>query len=241
MTQTIKAIDLIRRSMYLINAASAGEMPSTLDLNDALITLNEMLDTWSLQPLAVYGITNEDWILTPGKFEYEWGITAVAPDLTSERPVFVEDITCTWNNVTTPVKIITQSEYDAIGYKSTEQVLTERAVYVNSFPLGRLILFPVPTEAVTLSISVTRQMTSIPNLQATIALPPGYQKALRYNLAVELWPEYQNPTTDIESVKRMARDTLGKIKIANSQTPEMRFDHVPTIDLVGRSWDWRMQ
>src|SRR5437764_1022494 len=177
MSQSITVIDLIRRSMYLINAVAAGEIPDTADLNDALLTLGEMLDGWDTQPLAVYGSTNESWTLTPGKSTYNWGKTAVAPDFTSDRPVSINNVTCVRNGVSTPVEVITQDQYDAIALKATSQPLIEKVLYVNSFPLGVLTCFPVPTEAVTLSFATDRQFATPLTLQTVLNLPPGYIRA----------------------------------------------------------------
>lgn len=238
MTQTITAVDLIRRSMYLINAVAAGEMPDTNDLNDALITLNEMLDTWNLQNLAVYGTAIESWPLTPGQADYNWGLTAGVGGFTSERPAILHDVTCTRGGFTTPVEIISQEQYNGISLKAISSPLVERVMYVNSFPLGVLTCFPIPSEAVTLNMVVARQLAGPLTLSSTIAMPPGYQKALRYNLAVDLWPEYTNSTTDIESVKDIAKKAFGRVKVSNQVDQPATFGDVPGVD-VNRSWDWR--
>lgn len=238
MAQTISASDLIRRAMYLINAVSAGEIPDTADLNDALTTLNEMLDGWNTQPLALYGSPTESWVLTPGQSVYNWGLTAGPTGFTSVRPVFIDNVTCTRNGVTTAVEVVTQDEYDSIAIKATSQPLTEKVLYVNSFPLGVLTVFPVPTEATTLTFATARQFAGPLTLQSILALPPGYLRAIRYNLAVELWPEYTNTTTDITSVKEIARKALRDIKNANSEVVPTSFDDIPNVE-SGRSWDWR--
>lgn len=238
MTQTITTVDLIRRSMYLISAVAAGEMPDTSDLNDALITLNEMIDGWNLQPMAVYGKATESFVLTPSQGTYNWGLLAGPTGIETERPVWLKDCSCVRNGFTTAVEVITQEQYDDISLKDIESPLVERVLYVNSFPFGILTCFPVPSEANTLVFNVARQIAGPLTLQDTIALPPGYQKAIRYNLAVDLWPEYANSSTDIESVKKIAKEAFGKIKVANDQVPPSTFGDIPGVD-INRSWDWR--
>lgn len=238
MTQTIITSDLIKRSMYLISAVASGETPDDADLNDALITFNEMIDSLNLQPLACYAKVNEDLTLIPAQASYDWGTTAGVTGFTSERPIYLEDVTCVRNGITTPVEVITQQQYDLISLKSTSQPLVERVLYVNSFPLGKLICYPIPSEAVILNVMVNRQISGPATLQTLLAYPPGYQRMLRYNLAVELWPEYPNATTDIASIKRIAKEALGVVKLANQDLTPSRFDNVPGVDM-GRSWDWR--
>ena len=234
----IVAMDLIRRSMGLINAVAAGEIPSDADLNDGLITLNEMIDSWNLQSLAVYATANEQWDLVPGKATYQWGVGASLPDFTTARPVEINNVTCVRNGFTTPVLIINQVEYDSISLKSTSQPLVERLLYVNDYPLGLVTLYPVPSEVVTLSIDSLNALTGPVSLQTVLAFPPGYLRALRYNLAVELWPEYTNTTTDMASIKKIAADSFGEIKKSNMVQPVTTFESIPGVQ-TGRDWDWR--
>jgi hypothetical protein len=236
MSQTITTIDLIRRAMYLINAVAAGEIPDDEDLNDGLLTLNEMLDSWDLQPMAVFGSPNESWTLAPGQSVYTWGTTAGPTGFTSERPVQINGVTCVRGGVSYPVEIITQDQYDAIMLKATASAIVERVLYVNDYPLGQLTCYPVPTEAVTLNFNTARQLNGPVTLQDTLAFPPGYLRALRYNLAVDLWPEYTNTTTDIESIKKIAKESFGKVKVANQVDTPATFGDVPG---VGGFDDWR--
>lgn len=238
MTQSIAAIDLIRRSMLLINAVSAGEMPADGDLNDGLITLNEMLDSWNLQTLAVYRTPVETKVLTPGQSVYNWGPTAGVTGITSARPVYIDNVTCVRAGITTPVDVVTQDEYDAISLKSLSQPLIEKVLYLNTFPLGQLTCYPVPSEAVTLTFNTSTQLVGPVTLQDVIAMPPGYQRAMRYCLAVELWPEYSNTTTDINTIKAIAMAAFGKVKVSNSEIIPSTFEDIPNVN-QGRDWDWR--
>lgn len=238
MTQSIAAIDLIRRSMLLINAVAAGEMPTDGDLNDALLTLNELIDSWSLQSLAVYQSPVESFVLTPGQSNYNWGLTAGPTGFTTERPAFIHNAYCVRGGTSTPVRIVTQEEYDWISLKSTSSPLIEQVLYVNDYPLGRITVYPVPSEAVSLVFDTGRIMVGPVTLQSVIALPPGYLRALRYCLAVELWPEYSNTVTDINQIRATAALAFGKVKVANSNITPSTFENVPHTDL-GRDWDWR--
>lgn len=235
MTQSITAFNLIRRSLYLINALAEGETPSAEQANDALSTLNEMIDAWSTQTLAVYGSVTDEFVLTPGVQSYTYGAGGT---LDAQRPVYVDDAYCIRNGVTTPVRIITDDEWNRISLKAQPGAVAEELLWVNSYPLSEVHVWPIPDTAVTLGLSVKRVLTSVPSLQTTIALPPGYIRALRYNLAVDLWPEYSNRLTDIGQVRKTAMDSKGDIKVANMQDITAKFDDVPNVD-TARSWDWR--
>jgi len=235
MTQSIITSDLIRRSFYLINAVAAGEVPDDMMMNDALSTLNEMIDSWSIETLSVYGTDNDEFTLTPGKFNYTYG---TGGDFNVQRPVYITDMYMIRQGVTTPVKIIPIEAYNAIAIKAQSQPLVERAYITTSFPLVEVNLWPIPSEANTIGFTSNRVLTNIPNLTTAIYLPPGYLRALRYCLAVELWPEYPNQATDIGTVKAIAIKAKANIKTANMSDIEMSFEDVPKVE-AGRSWDWR--
>lgn len=231
----ITALGLIRRAMLLINAVAAGEMPAEEELNDGLLTLREMIDNWNTKTLAVYSSLNENLQLVPGKSEYAWGPMG---DFVSPRPVFLNNVTHVRNGVSTPVRIVAQEDYDLISIKGNPSPIVEQALYVNTHPQGRLIVWPVPTEATVLNVNAAMQLTAPVTLQTLISLPPGYRQAMRYNLAVMLWPEYTNTSTDIDSIKQIARTSLGDVKRANITTPTMTFQDMPDTE-ISRSWDWR--
>lgn len=235
MTTSITALDLIRRSLYLINGLAAGETPDAQTANDALQTLNEMVDGWSTQTLAVYGTANDEFSTVPGKSSYTYG---VGGDIDVQRPVYVNDSYCVRNGVTTPVRVIDIMEYNEIPLKGTSQPLVERMMWTNIYPLSTVTLWPVPSEIVTIGLTAGRVLTNVPTLQTSISLPPGYLKALRYNLAVDLWPEYSNKLTDFKHIQFVAMQALGKIKVANMVDTEATFDSIPMVE-GSRSWDWR--
>ncbi len=235
MTQSITALDLIRRSMYLINAVAAGESISAQDANDALLTLNEMIDSWSTETLAVYGSANDEFTIVPGKQVYTYGIGG---DFNVQRPIWLEDAYFVRQGVTTPVKIITVDEFNGITIKSQSQPLVERIFFSNSYPLATVSMWPIPSEANIIGFTTNRVLTNISSLTDLISLPPGYLRALRHCLAVELWPEYSNPTTDINSIRAVAIKAKANIKSANASDVVSSFEDVPKVE-AGRSWDWR--
>ncbi len=233
MSQTITAIDLIKRSLVLINAIAAGETPDAQQSNDALLTLNEMLDSWSTETLAVYRDDAASFITTIGKAVYTIG---AGGDIDVERPVYLQTAYCVRAGVSTPIQVVNQSEYDAVSIKDMEQPIVEKLLYVNDHPLGKVTLSPVPSEQVKVVYNAPRLLTNIANLQQLIILPPGYLRALRYCLAVDLWPEYNNPTTDINSIKAIAIKSKANVKVANMEDVLMAYTDIPG---VGGFVDWR--
>lgn len=232
---TIVAQDLFRRSLILINAIGQGDVPEIEMMNDTMRTFNEMLDNWSTETLSVYGQNQYSLPLLAGVGTYTWGDGGTI-DL--DRPVHVVDANFRVNNTVTPVRIEGQDMFNAISSPADSAVIVERLTYINSYPLGTLKVWPIPMSDNTgLQVVTRRILSSITNLQQLIDVPPGYTKALRFNLAVDLWPEYSNPQTDIETIKRLAQDSKADIQRANSTDIEMSFSDIPGVGGVGE-FNW---
>jgi hypothetical protein len=63
-------------------------------------------------------------------------------------------------------------------------------MYTATYPYGELRFFPVPTQDLTLVLTQWAQFERFESLGSDIDLPPGYELAIVYNLALELAPIY---------------------------------------------------
>jgi len=219
------ALDLIKGAMRLIGAIATGETPTADEANDALNTLNDVLEGWSLEGLAVWGSSNQTFNTVPGQKLYTVG---PGGNFNTDRPVNVFGGYCTFGGVDFQIEVVDQLAYNRIALKSQQQPIIEQMLYVNENPLGFLTLWPVPSNVIPITLSCGRILTQIPNLATSLVYPPGYAKALRYSLAVHLAAEYgMVPAVDVATI---ARDSKGNIKNANMTPPVMTFDSVLTDD-----------
>jgi hypothetical protein len=111
-----------------------------------------------------------------------------------------------------------------------QQPIVERLLYVNEFPLGIVTVWPVPTQALPLTLTMRRILDFPVALTDTLTGPPGYLKALRYCLAVEFAPEFgveASPT-----VVQVAADAKGDYKRANIPLVVAQYDAALTVPQV---------
>lgn len=228
--RAITALDLISRSFRLINVLAAGETAESDDAVDGLSVLNELLDNWSTERISVYGIANEAYDLQAGVKTYTYG---PGGDFNADRPVHIRDPFSIVDGVSRQIKLVPQEIYDRITLKDQPGSWPDRALFVNSYPLAEITFWPVPTAVVSVQIPVSRQLTHINDLTTIILLPPGYLRALRYSLAVDLWPEYSNASTDINTIKSIAIGSKADIQRNNQTDPIATFDDVPSV----HRWD----
>jgi hypothetical protein len=204
---------IIRRALRLIGAIAASETPSAAEQADALEALNAMLDSWRASSLMAYALRDETLTLT-GAASYTIG---TGGNLNTVRPVRIDAAYQRISDIDYPLRLASAAAWADLAAKSTTGDVADWLYYEPSHPLGRLYLYPVP------SAGVLHLLTWVPltafAASDEVALPPGYQDALTYNLAVRLAPEYSRPVT--AEVAAVARDAMGKIERVNFRPPLM--------------------
>lgn len=70
---TTTANDLILGALKFINVYAPGESLDAADADDALTTLNDLLESWSTTPGAVFSSEESIFTFTPGQYEYTVG------------------------------------------------------------------------------------------------------------------------------------------------------------------------
>lgn len=227
MPSGIVVTDLIKSSMRLIGAIATGETPTADEANDALLVLNDMLENWSTETLSVWGSSNQTFSLVPGKSVYTIGPLG---DWDTFRPIGIDDAYMKFSSVDFPVKVISQEQYNEINLKSMAQPIVERLLYVNEFPLGVVTLWPVPTQATDITMTMERLLNFPVALGETLTGPPGFVKAIRYCLAVELAPEFGMEASP--TVIAVANDAKADYKRANIPLVVAQYDAALTVPQV---------
>jgi len=204
------ALDLITSSMRLATILASGETPTADEAIDGLKSLNDILENWSLERLSVWQVENQVFALTPGQASYTVG---PAGDFNMTRPVRVSATSFVRvSGADFPVEQWGQGEYDQVAVKDIGGI-PQRLLYLNTYPLGGITLYPQPSQAMDLHLSFDRVLTFPVTLATQLAFPPGYEKALRFTLATNLAPEYG--VTPPHSVGAIAASSKGDLKRAN--------------------------
>lgn len=228
--------DLINGALRLLGVIATGEDPAATESNDALVVLNDMIDTWSNEPLLIFENAYETLAITANQQSYQWGVGAA--DFTTARPQKIQDIN--WQQVSgtttleLPIEILNQDQWAAISVKTITSNIPTQCWLANTYPYATLYLWPIPKISGNIVVWSWKPLTDISALTSTLSLPPGYQRALRYNLALELAPEYgKNPS---EIVVAHAIESKANLKSMNNKILLMSCDNAT---LSKRStWNW---
>lgn len=226
------SLDLITSAMRLVGIIATTETPKADEANDALNVLNDMIETWSTESLTVWGSAPSVFTTIPGKTSYTIG--PGGDWVQTVRPVRIDDTAyCTLNGVDYPVLAWGQDDYADVTIKTQQQPIVERFWYTNDNPLGIVTLYPIPSQAIQVTLFTDRVLNQVPNLATTLIYPPGYWIAMRYTLAILLAAEYGAPVTD--SITATAVSAKANIKRANKSKQFAKFDSALTSDGGGAS------
>ncbi|CAB4187377.1 hypothetical protein UFOVP1155_21 [uncultured Caudovirales phage] len=206
------ASDLINGSMRLVGIIAEGETPTASASNDALLALNQMIDSWSASGLNVFSTQDQTFTWPASTATRTVGATG---NLVGTRPVEVDKSTYyILNGISYHLEIITQSQYDSIQQK-TASGLPIYMLVNQTMPDTTLTLYPVPSEAIAIHIICAVPLTQPAALGTTLLIPPGYLRYFRFALAIEIAAEFGFPVTD--DIHRIAASSMRIIKRMNSK------------------------
>lgn len=196
--------------------------PTSTDLSRGLTTLNDMITFWGAERLLVYAVKYESFALTIADAQYSIG---TGGDFNTVRPIriegaFVRDS----NSVDYNLNILTEDLYKRKSNKS-ENGRPEGLYYAPEYPLGVIYLDKKPDTALTLYLSNWKLFTGFSALSDAVSFPPQYERAIKFNLAVELAP--QKNIQMVQTVYGQAEESKMIIRGNNSQQAnEAQYDSV---------------
>ncbi len=202
---------IVDRALRLIGAIASGESPTTAESNDGLTALNAMISSWQTEKLFVYAFVETAFTLTPSDGSYTVGPSgnfSLTP-----RPPKIEQCFIRDSDIDYPVELIDKARWYGIPDKTSTSDIPLYAYYEPSLATGTLQLWPVPNAANSLRIITWTTLAELASLATTITLPQGYERALAYNLAIEVASEYEKAVPD--SVARIAMESKATIKRTN--------------------------
>lgn len=206
--------DQINGALRLIGVLAEGETPSAETSQDALTALNQMIDSWNTERLSVY--TTQDQVFTwpAGSISRTLGPTG---NFVGVRPVLLDDSTYYRDpstGVSYAVKIINQDQYNSIALKTVTSTFPQLLWINPDYPNAEYFVYPVPTRDLEWHFVSVLELTQPATLATDLVVPPGYLRAFRYNLAMELAPEFGVEPS--QQVRRIAMTSKRNIKRINN-------------------------
>ncbi|MCU0949522.1 MAG: hypothetical protein MUC68_00335 [Burkholderiaceae bacterium] len=205
-TRTVR--DLLTRSMRVAQILGAGDPMDANDADDALLSVNQMLDAWQAERLYCYAIQEVTHALTAGIGTYTIGPAGTIA--IAVRPVRVEyAFTRDATGFDRLCEVVPWEQWSAIAIKGLGNDYPSALYYQPAYPLGSINLWQEPLADLTLHLGVWTQLSEFASLDAVPALPPGYEDAIVFSLAERLCPEYgKEPYAALVKMAQQARANI---------------------------------
>lgn len=219
----------IQDALEKIGVYAPGEDVSAADAMRSFHVANDMIDSWSNESLTCFAILEQSGALQPGINQYSIGpggafnITRPIRVITGPGAAYLLDS----NENRYPVDVYPRDKWNLIwNLVSTTSNLPTVMFYDPQSPLAFINVWPMPNTApITLFWDSYLQLTEFPDLDTDIGFPPGYEKSIKDNLAIELIPyfkpdNYQVPALLID----IANKSKGNVKRSNQRENQMLYD-----------------
>jgi len=204
--------DQINGALRLIGQLAEGETPSASTSQDALTAMNQMIDSWSTERLAVFSTQDQVFSWLPGFISRTLGPTG---DFVGNRPILLDDSTYfkdPANGISFGIKIINQQQYNGIAVKTVTSTYPQ-VIWINmNYPDIEMYVYPVPTKVLEWHFVSVTELDQPATLATVLSFPPGYLRAFRYCLACEIAAEFGvEPSPQVSRIAMTSKRNLKRI------------------------------
>ncbi len=208
---TYTAGQQIERALRLLGVLAEGETPSAATSQDALMALNQMIDSWQTERLSVFSTQDQVFTWPAGLISRTLGPTG---NFVGLRPILLDDSTYfrAPTNVSYGIKFINQQQYNGIAVKTVTSTYPQ-VMWVNmTFPNIEMYVYPRPTQDLEFHFVSVEELNNPAHLSTILYYPPGYLRAFTYNLAMEFAPEFGvEPSPQVQRIAMTSKRNLKRI------------------------------
>jgi len=206
------AAELIEGSLRLLGVLAEGEQPSVAVMQDSIMAMNQMIQSWDTERLSVFSTQDQVFTWPAYTMSRTLGPTG---DFVGNRPIEVDDATYfkdPSSGLSFGVKLINQQQYDGIAFKTVTSTYPQVLWVNNTFPDIEMTIYPVPIKALEWHIISIETLNEVSSVATDMYFPPGYLRAFRYNLACELAPEFGvEPSPQVQRIAMSSKRNIKRV------------------------------
>lgn len=207
-----RTVNEITDAAYRLNGIVKTRVTAIQDA-DALYAFQDMLSSWSIEGLIVPYYTTENFTLIVGQAVYSIGVSG-SPDFDTARPIRIDNAFLRISNVDKPIDVgMTKTQYSRIASKDSE-VRPRRLYYDPQYPNGSIKFDAEADTAYDFHIISEKPLIDVTAKTETLSLPLGTNRAIVFNLALELSVGSSNKLSD--DTRRIARDSKAALENHNA-------------------------
>lgn len=222
------ANDFATRALQMLGVIAPTDTPSAEDADTAFDVLNDWIDALGTQRQSIYYVARTVKTLASGTASYSIGSGG---SINIARPLQIENAglilsTADTYPIQVPIDVMTDDEWANRAQKTLPSNLVQGIYYDHNWTagLGLIYVWPVPNVSTTQLVLYTpTALTEFADLSTDYTFPPGYRRAILYNLANELAPWYPAAKPD-PRIASLAESSMALVKRSNLRLSEVYTD-----------------
>lgn len=229
-------LNLITDVLLDMGVIADQETPTSAQSVGALGKLNDLIESWNLDPQKLYGSTQYILPFVANQATYTIGIGG---DLNVARP---DDISSAFVRSTSqvasqqqdiPLKMLTDQEWQDITVKGMTGTFPFAVWFNMTYPLITAYVTPIPTGSNYSLVFWDGNANATLALNTVLSLAPGYKRALKYGLFIELAPSYQIEVPS--AITTLAATSKMTIDRHNLQINELETDGILRYNILSNT------
>ena len=212
---------LMDRALRLANAIGEGQTPSAAQYSDLFAELQMMLAEWQTDRFLVY----QDVEIVCPSTNAEWYTIGPGQQFNVARPMRLEQAFARQNPGGSPTPVdyplemlFSREDYARIRLKSLSS-WPQTIYYDRGFPIGNIAIWPIPNTSFEIHLVLMQQLQQFETQYDTISMPPIYQRAIQYNLAIIAGAMNGLPPDGV--VVAIAKKSLSRLRGSNAEIPRL--------------------
>jgi hypothetical protein len=222
------ANDFAASALKLLGVIDPTEDPSAEDGETAFDVLNRWIDGLGTQRHTIYFLQRTAHTLVSGTASYTIGINGT---INIARPLWIDHANLILDTGAatpreSPIRVLQDDEYANWPQKTFQSSYAGAIWYDHNWSsgLGRIYPLPIPNVGTTqLVIYTPTALTEFADQSTIYTFPPGYRRAIVYNLAMELSAHYPGATPP-QTLPMLAETSLANIKKGNVRPSSVVID-----------------
>ena len=222
MAHTVR--DIVTDALIDLGVLAAGEVANESDAQLGLHHLNDLVDQYKAEKLAIYALVRTTWTIVSGTQTYTVG-TGGAVNI--DRPTYIDHLNFVDTDASPDLEYqmshLTWDAWSRVPQKALTSPFPTAWYNDDAHPLATLTLWPIPTDSNLLgAIYVPTGVPEFAALATSVDLPPGYRRMLIKNTALSLAPAFEREPAP--SLVQAALESKATVKRKNKRMLDMRVD-----------------
>ena len=222
------ANDFTDQALRLLGVIDPTENASPEDAETGFDVLNDWIDALGLERQTIYTVLRTPHTLVSGTASYTIGSGGT---INIARPIWIDHAglildTGASEPVEARIRVLTDDEYQHWPQKTFQSTFATGVYYDHNWSsgLGRVYPLPIPDVGTTQVVLYTpTALTEFADQSTNYTFPPGYRRAIRLNLALELSAHYPGAAPP-QNLPQLAMQSLANIKRGNTRLSHVEID-----------------